>query len=250
MPIKPKRPKATARLISPISVNNGKSRRKTALQEIEVVDEYRRANGVYELCQCMMTKPEPGKSYHILTGGNVDMISHLQWLMLHWKKIKRVFVTAFVMSGVEIQLCRRWIEAGDIGTMEIMLSDLFARQYKVEWEELVNMYEQGLLASIFTSRLHAKIMLIETADGTKITIESSANCNMNPRIEQSCVTINSDLFHFYDVYLHEVLEDEESRLTEREAKEILKRNGNEANLDDDERLAIERQDGMGDQVGE
>lgn len=243
MAIRPKRP-ATSRskgLSSPISLTEGK-RRKTELLEIDVADEYRRANGVYELCQKMMTKPEQGKSYHILTGGNVDMLSHLQWLMLHWKKIRRVFVTAFVMSAVEIQLCRQWLQDGTIGTLEVMLGDLFARQYKQEWLELTNMYEAGLIGNIFTSRIHAKIMLIEAADGTKIVIESSANCNMNPRIEQSCVTVNAELFDFYDVYLHEVLYDEESRYTERETKKMIERNGNETNLDDDERIAVERQD--------
>lgn len=215
-----------------------------------MVDEYRRANGVYELCQQMMTKPEPGHSYHILTGGNVDLLSHLQWLMLHWKRVKRVFVTAFVMSAVEIQMCRRWLEDGTIGTLEVMLGDLFARQYKQEWLELCRMYAQGLVGNIFTSKIHAKIMLIEAADGTKITIESSANCNMNPRIEQSCVTVNPDLFDFYDVYLHEVLKDEESRFAESEAKKIIEAHGTEANTTDDERLAVERQDGVGDPLGE
>lgn len=248
MPIRPKRP--ANRLITPVAVTHGKSRRKTALQEIEIIDEYRRANGTYELCKLMMTPPQPGKSYHVLTGGNIDLVSYLQWLMLFWKKIDRVFVTAFVMSGVEIQQFRQWMEGGCIGTVEVVLSDIFPRQYKVEWEALVTMYEQGLIGSIFTSKTHAKIMLIQASDGTKIVIESSANCNMNPRIEQSCITVNPDLFDFYDVYLHEIMNDEESRLTERQAKEILKQNGNEANLTDDERSAIERENDLCDTMGE
>ena len=241
MVIKPKRP-TTRRCTAPISPIPIGTRRKTELLEVTVVDEYRRANGVYELCQKMMTRPEPGKAYHILTGGNVDMLSHLQYLMLHWKKIRRVFVTAFVMSGVEIQKCREWLQDGTLGTLEVMLGDLFSRQYKVEWQELCRMYAKGLIKNIFTSRIHAKIMLVEADDSTKIVIESSANCNMNPRIEQSCVTVNSDLFDFYDVYLHEVLNDEEARFAESEAKKLIEQHGTEADTTTDERSAVERQD--------
>ena len=53
------------------STKKEKTRRKTELTDIDDIDLWRRANGVYELCQCMMSKPERGKSYHILTGGNV-----------------------------------------------------------------------------------------------------------------------------------------------------------------------------------
>ena len=73
------------------STKKEKTRRKTELTDIDDIDLWRRANGVYELCQCMMSKPERGKSYYILTGGNVDLLSHLLWIMLHWPKIKRLF---------------------------------------------------------------------------------------------------------------------------------------------------------------
>ena len=44
-----------------------KERRTTELIEVNPIDEYRRAFGTYQLCQCMMKKPEPGHAYHMLT---------------------------------------------------------------------------------------------------------------------------------------------------------------------------------------
>lgn len=226
-------------LKSPIKV--GKSRRKTVLTEIDVVDEYRRANGVYELCKQMMEKPVAGKSYHIITGGHVDLLSHLRWLMLHWKRIRRVFISAWAISGPDILLCKEWLESGEIGELELLLGDIFPSKYKMEWAKLMEMYDSGIITTIYKSTIHSKVMLVLAEDGTKIVIESSANCNMNPRIEQSCVTVSDKLFDFYDVYLHEVLNEEEARYTCRRVGEMFKDNIDDG-ISDTERLALLREE--------
>jgi hypothetical protein len=58
------------------------------------------------------------------------------------------------------------------------------------------------------------------------------------------VTVSDELFKFYDVYLHGVLEDEEARYVVRKTMQTFMETkyGTEADLTDDERAAIERQD--------
>ena len=58
---------------SPLQAKFKKTRRKTALTTISTEDEWRRANGVQELNKVMSDRPHPGRSIHILTGGNVDL---------------------------------------------------------------------------------------------------------------------------------------------------------------------------------
>lgn len=230
------------------STKKEKTRRKTELTDIDDIDLWRRANGTYELCQCMMSKPEPGKSYHILTGGNVDLLSHLLWLMLHWKHLRRLFISCWAISAADIMLLARKLEAKEIDGLELLLGDIFPTKYKMEWQKLMEMYEAGVITTIYKSSIHSKVMLCEADDGTKIVVESSANCNMNPRIEQSCVTVSDKLFDFYDVYLHEVLNDSEAKHV---SKESMKLNQiPHAEISDDERAALLREDGVGDQVGE
>ncbi len=231
---------------SPVKVV--KNRRTTELVEIDTIDEYRRVNGVYELCKCMMDKPIAGKSYHILSGGNVDLIAHLRWLMLHWKRIKRVFISAWAISGVDILLCKRWLEDGEIGELELLLGDVFPSKYKMEWQKLMEMYDAGIITNIYKSTIHSKVMLILADDGTKIVIESSANCNMNPRIEQSCVSVSDKLFDFYDIYLHEILNDEEARYVVRESVKLD--NVKDGEIDSYERSSLFREDELGEGVGE
>ena len=230
---------------SPLQAKFKKTRRKTAFTTISTEDEMRRANGVWELNQLMKDdKPTAGRSIHILTGGNVDLLAHLMWVMQFWPKVRRVFLSAWAISAVDILMCKRWLEAGTIGTLELLLGDIFPSKYKMEWKKLMEMYDAGVITNIYNSAIHSKVMLIDVDDDTKIVIESSANCNMNPRIEQSCVTVSPELFRFYDVYLHGVLDEEEARYVGRKTHEMLieKKYGTEADLTNDERAAIERQD--------
>lgn len=225
---------------SPLQAKFKKTRRKTALTTISTEDEWRRANGVQELNKVMSDRPTPGRSIHILTGGNVDLLAHLMWVMQFWPKVRRVFLSAWAISAVDILLCKRWLENGSIGTLELLLGDIFPSKYKREWEKLMEMYDAGVITNIYNSAIHSKLMLIDCEDGTKIVIESSANCNMNPRIEQSCVTVSDELFKFYDVYLHGVLEDEEARYVVRKTMQTFMETkyGTEADLADDERTAL------------
>ena len=184
----------------------------------------------------------PGRSIHILTGGNVDLLAHLMWVMQFWPNVKRVFLSAWAISAVDILMCKRWLEDGSIGSLELLLGDIFPSKYKKEWEKLMEMYDAGVITNIYNSAIHSKVMLIDCDDGTKVVIESSANCNMNPRVEQSCVTVSEELFRFYDVYLHGVLEEEEARYVARKTVKQLNENGTDSDLTDAERAALLRED--------
>ena len=239
-----KRQERSALSSSPLQAQFKKTRRKTALTVVLQEDEMRRANGVWELNQLMKERPQPGRSIHILTGGNVDLLAHLMWVMQFWPKIRRVVLSAWAISAVDILLCKQWLEEGKIGTLELLLGDIFPAKYKMEWAKLMEMYDAGIITNIYNSAIHSKVMLIDCADGTKVVIESSANCNMNPRVEQSCVTVSDELFRFYDVYLHGILDEEEAAYVNRKTMERLSETnyGTKSDLTADERAAIERQD--------
>ena len=106
----------------------------------------------------------------------------------------------------------------------------------MEWAKLMEMYDAGVITNIYNSTIHSKVMLVLAEDGTKVVVESSANCNMNPRIEQSCITVSETLFDFYDIYLHEVLSDEEARYTAKTCANLMKID--DGDLSDDERTAL------------
>lgn len=222
----------------------------TALTEIDAVDEYRRAFGVYQLCQCMMTKPEVGKSYHIITGGAVDLIAHVQWLNLHWKHFTRLFISAWAISGADILLLEKWHGLGMLDTVEILVGDIFPSKYKMEWAKLLELQENGIVTNVYKSTIHSKLLLMEADDGTHLVIESSANCNMNPRVEQSCVTISDKLFDFYWVYLHEMFDEELARLSAKDTlPDLMTDTEDYGNIDINEGPTLFGEDDLGEDLG-
>lgn len=196
-----------------------KVRRVTALTEIEAEDEYRVAFGVVQLLECMKEFPEAGKSYHIITGGAVDLLSHLQWVLLHKKKINHLFLSCWAISGRDILLLEKWHYQGLIGDVEIVVGDVYPSKYKFEWQKLQQMNEAGIVRKVYKGTIHAKVMLCDCADGDKVVIESSANCNINPRVEQACVTVSAKLFDFYRVYFCDLLDEDMMRGV---AKQLVK----------------------------
>ena len=223
-----------------------KLRRITDLTVVSAEDEMRRAYGVGELVKLMSDKPVPGKSYHIITGGAIDLICHLYWLLRHWPHMKKVLISAWAISGRDILFLEKLLKDGQIDRVELLVGDIFPTKYKMEWKKLMEIYDSGGISAVYKSTIHSKLLLMEADDGTKLVIESSANCNMNPRVEQSCVTVSEKLYDFYFTYLHEMFDEEQARRTARETLKFP----NDEYISDSERLAEVGQDDLGEEMGE
>ena len=220
------------------------------LVELDTFDEYRRAFGVVQLCKCMMKKPEEGKSYHIITGGAVDLIAHVEWMSLHWKHFRKIFISAWAISGADILLLEKWNEQGMFDQMELLVGDIYPTKYVKEWEKLVELQEKGVVTNLYKSTIHSKLLLMEADDGTHIVVESSANCNMNPRVEQSCVTVSDKLFDFYWVYLHEMFDEELGRLSTKDVlQDLCDDKEDYGNMDIDQGPTLFGEDCLGEGMG-
>lgn len=193
--------------------------RTTSICEIEVKDEYRFCYGVYNLVNLRKEKFEPGKSYHILSDGKVDMLNHLRWLIMLYGRIEHVCISSWSISATNILLLERWHDDGELGSVDLVVGDIFPAKFREEWSALLRLREGGVLKTLYTGKIHAKLILAEAASGERIVVESSANANMNPRCEQSVVSVSSELHEFYRSYF-EVKFDEYVR--KECSKEILK----------------------------
>ena len=223
-----------------------KLRRITDLTVVSAEDEMRRAYGVGELVKLMSDKPVPGKSYHIITGGAIDLICHLYWLLRHWPHMKKVLISAWAISGRDILFLEKLLKDGQIDRVELLVGDIFPTKYKMEWKKLMEIYDSGGISAVYKSTIHSKLLLMEADDGTKLVIESSANCNMNPRVEQSCVTVSEKLYDFYFTYLHEMFDEEQARRTVRETLKLPF----DEYISDSERTSEVGENDLGEEMGE
>lgn len=176
-------------------------RRTTEMLEIPDKALWRKAYGVEQFLDCLrFDPPRHGYSIHVITGGNVDMICYLKYLMLHFPRMERVVVTTWCLGSAEILLLEQWYQQQRIGSIDMYTGEHCKQQYKVEWAKLERMKEAGIVRRLVCSTIHCKLILCDTGR-EKMVVETSSNFNMNPRIEQGCITMNDELFDFYDAYL-------------------------------------------------
>ena len=179
-------------------------RRTTEMLEIPDKVLWRKAFGVEQFLETLkFDPPKPGHSLHVITGGNVDMICYLKYLLLHYPHMERVAISTWCLGGAELLLMEQWHKEGRIGIYDMYCGENCKQQYKIEWAKLERMKEAGMVRNLISSTIHAKLILCDTGTD-KIVVETSSNFNMNPRVEQGCVTVNEGLFDFYDTYMQNV----------------------------------------------
>lgn len=137
---------------------------------------------------------EKGVSYHVISQGDVDSLTYLRTIVKQ-QKIKYMILSTWCMSVTDIEEIKSWIEKGYIEKIDFYVGEIFTSRYAKEFVILKDLcMATGSRVALF--RNHSKVM---AGFGEKFdfVIESSANVNTNPRCEQTCITLDSDLALFY-----------------------------------------------------
>jgi|GEM_PF-652091 len=176
-------------------------RRKQRLSEARAVRtrnriSVRRAKSEAQLLDLLPPFVEDGDTWHVVSGGDVDSLSFLQHLMAcePWQYL---MVSTWCMAMQDVEQIASWLAAGRLCWVDAYTGEILPSQYPTVHEALCTAVRrhQGRVA---TFRNHSKVMLLGNRDtGRFVVVESSANLNTNPRTEQTAVTADAGLFHFY-----------------------------------------------------
>lgn len=146
---------------------------------------------------------EPGTAYHVISYGDVDSLSFLRHIVKQ-QRIRYAFVATWCMATSDAVEMRSWVERGDVGRFDYYVGEIFKSGYRGCLDVLDEICKQtgGRVARI---RNHSKLMAFfgERFSGV---IESSANVDTNPRIEQTCITIDKGLAEFYKAFFDEMID--------------------------------------------
>lgn len=157
----------------------------------------RRAKSEAVLADILPAEFEDGFSYHVISHGDIDSLSYLTHAIKAWA-FDYVFVSTWCMAMADVDQLLHWLHSGRIGTLDFCCGEIFPTQYPDETDKLFRLEAQGDSVQVKIARNHAKIMLASNDDeGIYLAFESSANVNTNPRIEQTTITRDRDLFEFY-----------------------------------------------------
>jgi len=144
-----------------------------------------------------------GFSYHCISAGDVDSLSYLK-VILRQQKLDYLLFSTWCMASDDILAIEEWLEDGTLKKVDAYLGEIFPKSYPFEWKkinEIFNKYQCGTI-SIF--RNHSKVYA-GCGDKYSFAIESSANINTNPRTEQTCITIDKNLYQFYKDYYSKIV---------------------------------------------
>ncbi len=161
----------------------------------------RRASSEVNLNKIMAGPLELDSTYHVLSGGDIDSLSFLSRILLE-APMDYVLMTTWCMAMPDVEQIERWLETGRIGRFDAYCGEIFPNGYPLIHERLTGVMQKhgGRLAIL---RNHAKIYA-GTGPAFSFAIESSANVNTNPRIEQTTISFDHGLFVFYKEFFDSV----------------------------------------------
>jgi len=163
----------------------------------------RRANSETHLEEIMPTV-EMGNSYHIISRGDVDSMTYLVHLLKNGGPIETLTLSTWRMAMPDINEINLALESGMIGQCHLCLGEIFPNQYPDEYLRVREIEATGRLR-VTVARNHSKIMLgANKTTGWHFVIESSANANTNPRIEQTAIHMSRDLHDFYSEFFSDL----------------------------------------------
>lgn len=137
---------------------------------------------------------EQGVSWHCISFGDVDALTYMR-VVVKQQKIQYALISSWCIASEDIAEVRSWIERGYIGRVDWYVGEIFKASYYKQYEELIALCKD-LGGRVAICRNHSKIMVL-FGERFDAVIESSANVNTNPRIENACVTVDSELARWY-----------------------------------------------------
>jgi len=160
-------------------------------------DTYRRAFSETQLLDLVDMNFQNGDSYHFITGGDVDALSYLK-LILRQQDLDYCLFSTWCMASEDVAQIGEWVDSGKIKKLDAYVGEIFPKTYNAQYTILKPIVEKtGGRVAVF--RNHAKIF---AGVGPKFSfgIETSANINTNPRAENGCITIGTEIYEFYKEY--------------------------------------------------
>lgn len=163
----------------------------------------RRASSEASLATLLPPHIEDGDSWHVISGGDIDSLSFAKHLIDH-EHFETMLLSTWCMALDDVQQLARWLDAGTLRRLDCYVGEIFPSQYQTAYAELCTAVRRHH-GRVATFRNHSKVMLLgNSTNGRHLVITSSANVNTNPRTEQTVVTADTGLHHFYADFFHAI----------------------------------------------
>lgn len=115
-----------------------------------------------------------------------------------------VLISTWVIADSDIDNLIDLMKNKRIKKLKLCLGEIYPGTYPAEYSRLLKMREDFDFEMV-VARNHSKIMLMSGGNsGMDLVIESSANVNTNPRMEQTAIHNDKGLYDFYAEFFNGV----------------------------------------------
>lgn len=164
--------------------------------------EMRRAKAEKTLAEILPPRFDAGVSWHILSHGDIDALSYLRHA-LQATHFDFVLLSTWCIATEDMTELHNWLDTGRIDELTLCCGEIFPGSYTAEYEMALKL-EAAFGTRLIVARNHSKVTLAANhAEAYYLSIESSANVNTNPRIEQTSIHAGRELFEFYRDFFHD-----------------------------------------------
>lgn len=159
--------------------------------------QMRRAKAQAHLAELLPSRFVPGESWHVISHGDIDAQSYFQHAINGVEYFDFVLISTWCICKDNLLALESWLDAGKIDRLALLMGEIFPSRYGDEYEFSLRL-QKDYGVQFVVARNHSKITLAANyAEKYFLVIESSANSNANPRIEQTVIHADQALYDFY-----------------------------------------------------
>lgn len=157
----------------------------------------RRAAGIAEAAAVLELVPGPGESLHAVMTARLDMTDVVNALLGKLGRCDRLAVATLGYNRRNFKAILGWLDSGAVGSLTLVASIFFRSHNGDLWAETLDeLRRRGQRAACCPS--HCKVMALAFADGTRLTIEGSANlCGSGSAREQFALINHGELHDWH-----------------------------------------------------
>ena len=164
--------------------------------------QFRRAKSEATLAEILPATFTDGESWHVMSHGDIDALSYLAHAIKGVSHFDYVALSTWCIAKPDLEQIEAWLDAGRIEHFELYAGEIFPNQYGDEYEYMLKIAARYGCRFV-VAKNHSKVTLASCSEANYfLVMESSANVNTNPRIEQTAVHASADLFHFYKEFFN------------------------------------------------
>lgn len=164
--------------------------------------QMRRATAEARLVELLPATFADGESWHVISQGDIDALSYLKHAIDNTSHFDQVLLSTWCIATEDMTQLQSWLDAGKIDQLTLCVGEIFPGSYTAEYQQALAM-EAAYGTRLIVAKNHSKVTLCANhADAYYLAIESSANVNTNPRVEQTSIHASRDLYEFYLEFFH------------------------------------------------